>query len=72
MMVCDEARMMSVNFLSGGIAGTKRYRLDQLVSCLTRDSFLMTAVSHNGKSCSHERTEYRPSTPVGHPFPHKA
>src|SRR5215218_3145904 len=51
LIVCDEAHKMSASFygLSGEITYTKRYRLGQLLSTLTRHFLLMTATPHNGK-----------------------
>jgi len=47
-VVCDEAHKMSATFFGGEVKYTKRYRLGQLLSGLTRH-FLMTATPHNGK-----------------------
>ena len=49
LIVCDEAHKMSATFFSGEISYTKRYRLGQLLSSLTRHFLLMTATPHNGK-----------------------
>jgi superfamily II DNA or RNA helicase len=49
LVVCDEAHKMSATFFSGEVKYTKRYRLGQLVSGLTRHFLLMTATPHNGK-----------------------
>ena len=49
LIVCDEAHKMSATFFSGEIKYTKRYRLGQLLSGLTRHFLLMTATPHNGK-----------------------
>jgi SNF2 family DNA or RNA helicase len=49
LVVCDEAHKMSATFFSGEIKYTKRYRLGQLLSTLTRHFLLMTATPHNGK-----------------------
>jgi SNF2 family DNA or RNA helicase len=49
LIVCDEAHKMSATFFSGEIKYTKRYRLGQLLSTLTRHFLLMTATPHNGK-----------------------
>ena len=49
LVVCDEAHKMSASFLGGEIRYTKRYRLGQLLSGLTRHFLLMTATPHNGK-----------------------
>jgi superfamily II DNA/RNA helicase len=48
-VVCDEAHKMSATFFSGEIKYTKRYRLGQILSTLTRHFLLMTATPHNGK-----------------------
>ena len=49
LVVCDEAHKMSASFFGGEIKYTKRYRLGQLLSGLTRHFLLMTATPHNGK-----------------------
>lgn len=49
LVVCDEAHKMSATVFSGEIKYTKRYRLGQLLSTLTRPFLLMTATPHNGK-----------------------
>ena len=49
LVVCDEAHKMSARFFGGEIRYTKRYRLGQLLSGLTRHFLLMTATPHNGK-----------------------
>jgi SNF2 family DNA or RNA helicase len=49
LVVCDEAHKLSATFFGGEIKYTKRYRLAQLVSSLTRHFLLMTATPHNGK-----------------------
>ncbi|MBI3108630.1 MAG: DEAD/DEAH box helicase, partial [Candidatus Rokubacteria bacterium] len=49
LVVCDEAHKMSATFFGGDIKYTKRYRLGQLLSTLTRHFLLMTATPHNGK-----------------------
>src|SRR3954462_9031325 len=49
LVVCDEAHKMSATFFGGEIKSTKRYRLAQLLSSLTRHFLLMTATPHNGK-----------------------
>lgn len=49
LIVCDEAHKMSASFFGGEIKHTKRYRLGQLLSTLTRNFLLMTATPHNGK-----------------------
>ena len=48
-MVCDEAHKLSATFFGGEVKYTKRYRLGQLLSGLTRHFLLMTATPHNGK-----------------------
>ena len=48
-VVCDEAHKMSASFWGGEIHRTKRYRLGQLLSTLTRHFLLLTATPHNGK-----------------------
>jgi SNF2 family DNA or RNA helicase len=49
LVVCDEAHKMSATFFGGEIRYTKRYRLGQLFSTLTRHFLLLTATPHNGK-----------------------
>ncbi len=49
LIVCDEAHKMSASFFGGEVRYTKRYRLGQLLSRLTRHFLLMTATPHNGK-----------------------
>src|SRR5271165_4210584 len=49
LVVCDEAHKMSASFFGGEVNYTKRYRLGQLLSRLTRHFLLMTATPHNGK-----------------------
>ena len=49
LIVCDEAHKMSATFFGGEIKYTKRYRLGQLLSTITRHFLLMTATPHNGK-----------------------
>ena len=49
LVVCDEAHKMSATFFGGEVKYTKRYRLGQLLSALTRHFLLMTATPHNGK-----------------------
>jgi len=49
LIVCDEAHKMSATFFSGEVKYTKRYKLGQLLSGLTRHFLLMTATPHNGK-----------------------
>ena len=49
LVVCDEAHKMSATIFGGEIKYTRRYRLGQLLSTLTRHFLLMTATPHNGK-----------------------
>jgi superfamily II DNA or RNA helicase len=49
LIVCDEAHKMSASHTGGEIKYTKRHRLGQLLSTLTRHFLLMTATPHNGK-----------------------
>ena len=49
LIVCDEAHKMSATFFGSETKYTKRYRLGQLLSTLTRHFLLMTATPHNGK-----------------------
>ena len=49
LIVCDEAHKMSATFFGNEVKYTKRYRLGQLLSTLTRHFLLMTATPHNGK-----------------------
>jgi len=49
LVVCDEAHKMSASAFGGEIKYTKRYKLGQLLSTLTRHFLLMTATPHNGK-----------------------
>lgn len=49
LVVCDEAHKMSATVFGGEIKYTKRYKLGQLLSTLTRHFLLMTATPHNGK-----------------------
>jgi superfamily II DNA or RNA helicase len=49
LIVVDEAHKMSASFFSGEVKTTKRYRLGQQLSRLTRHFLLMTATPHNGK-----------------------
>src|SRR6266498_1389550 len=49
LVVCDEAHKMSATYFSGEIKYTKRYKLGQLLSTLTRHFLLLTATPHNGK-----------------------
>jgi superfamily II DNA or RNA helicase len=49
LVICDEAHKMSATYFGGEVKYTKRYRLGQLLSTLTRHFLLMTATPHNGK-----------------------
>ncbi len=49
LVVCDEAHKMSATHFGGEVKFTKRYKLGQLLSTLTRHFLLMTATPHNGK-----------------------
>ncbi|HEX3532531.1 MAG TPA: helicase-related protein [Thermoanaerobaculia bacterium] len=49
LVVCDEAHKMSATVFGGETKFTKRYRLGQLLSTLTRHFLLMSATPHNGK-----------------------
>jgi hypothetical protein len=49
LVVCDEAHKLSASFLGNEVKYTKRHRLGQLLSTLTRHFLLMTATPHNGK-----------------------
>lgn len=49
LIVCDEAHKFSATVFGNEIKYTKRYRLGQLLSTLTRHFLLMTATPHNGK-----------------------
>lgn len=49
LIVCDEAHKMSATFFSGEVKYTKRYKLGQVLSEITRHFLLMTATPHNGK-----------------------
>src|SRR6266704_3675058 len=49
LIVVDEAHKMSASFFGGEVKYTKRYRLGQLLSRLTRHFLLLTATPHNGK-----------------------
>ena len=55
LVVCDEAHKMSATVFGGEIKYTKRYRLGQLLSTLTRHFLLMTATPHNGKEEDFQR-----------------
>ncbi len=49
LVVCDEAHKMSATQYRGEIEYTKRYKLGQRLSTLTRHFLLMSATPHNGK-----------------------
>lgn len=49
LIICDEAHKMSASFFGGEIKPTKRYKLGQRLSRLSRHFLLMTATPHNGK-----------------------
>jgi len=49
LVICDEAHKLSATFFGGEAKYTKRYKLGQLLSTLTRHFLLMTATPHNGK-----------------------
>jgi len=49
LIICDEAHKMSATHFGGEIKFTKRYKLGQKLSTLTRHFLLMTATPHNGK-----------------------
>lgn len=49
LVICDEAHKMSATIFGGEIKYTKRYRLGQLLSQITRHFLLLTATPHNGK-----------------------
>lgn len=49
LVVCDEAHKMSATQFGNEVKYTKRYKLGQLLSGLTRHFLLMTATPHNGK-----------------------
>src|SRR2546425_860732 len=49
LIVCDEAHKMSASYFSSEVKPTKRYKLGQLLSTLTRHFLLLTATPHNGK-----------------------
>ncbi len=49
LIVCDEAHKMSATYFGSEIKYTKRYRLGQALSTLTRHFLLLTATPHNGK-----------------------
>src|SRR5579885_2507777 len=49
LIVCDEAHKLSATYFGNEVKYTKRYRLGQLLSKLTRHFLLLTATPHNGK-----------------------
>ncbi len=49
LIVVDEAHKMSASFWGGDLKATRRYRLGELLSGLTRHFLLVTATPHNGK-----------------------
>ena len=49
LIVCDEAHKMSASVFGREIKYTKRHKLGQLLSGITRHFLLMTATPHNGK-----------------------
>jgi SNF2 family DNA or RNA helicase len=49
LIVCDEAHKMSATYFGGEIKYTKRYKLGEVLSTITRHFLLMTATPHNGK-----------------------
>jgi len=49
LIVVDEAHKMSASYYGNEVKYTKRYRLGQQLSGLTRHFLLMTATPHNGK-----------------------
>ena len=49
LIICDEAHKLSATYFGNEVKYTKRYRLGQLLSTLTRHFLLMTATPHNGK-----------------------
>lgn len=49
LIVCDEAHKLSATFFGSEVKRTKRYRLGQVLSKITRHFLLMTATPHNGK-----------------------
>ncbi len=49
LIVVDEAHKLSATFFGGEVKYTKRYRLGQLLSRITRHFLLLTATPHNGK-----------------------
>src|SRR5258706_7103797 len=49
LIVVDEAHKMSASFFGGEVKYTRRYRLGQMLSKITRHFLLLTATPHNGK-----------------------
>jgi hypothetical protein len=49
LIVCDEAHKMSASFFGGEVKLTRRHKLGQMLSPLTRHLLLMTVTPHNGK-----------------------
>jgi superfamily II DNA or RNA helicase len=49
LIVCDEAHKLSATYFGNEVKYTKRYRLGQALSGLTRHFLLLTATPHNGK-----------------------
>lgn len=49
LIACDEAHKMSASFFGGEVNYTKRYRLGQKLSNISRHFLLLTATPHNGK-----------------------
>ena len=49
LIICDEAHKMSASYFGNEVKYTKRYRLGQQLSGLTRNFLLMSATPHNGK-----------------------
>ena len=49
LIVCDEAHKLSATMFGNEVHYTKRYKLGQMLSTLTRHFLLMTATPHNGK-----------------------
>lgn len=49
LIICDEAHKLSATYFGTEVRYTKRYRLGQLLSGITRHFLLLTATPHNGK-----------------------
>lgn len=49
LIVCDEAHKLSATYFGNEVKYTKRYRMGQTLSTLTRHFLLLTATPHNGK-----------------------